>query len=311
MQLPCELEASASANGVLAYSDLPARTTRITWSDRNGKTLQVIGPPDAYGQPRLSPDGRRLLVNRDSRGFSTWVYDFGRDTLTPLTSTVTSRAQWSPDGSWIAYARLADGPYSLFRRPVDGGSEERLTHSANEQRYPDFHPGGRWLMYTEFDPQTLEDLWLLPLYGDRKPVPFLRTSSSEQLSRFSPDGKWVAYVSDESGRPAVYIRAFAPPGVTVRPDSRWLISNSGGQFPEWRGDGKELYYWSGTHVVAVAILRTGGGVATGKPVELFPLAAPYYDVARDGRRFLLLKPMKSAATLTVITNWESLLGPHQ
>jgi serine/threonine protein kinase/Tol biopolymer transport system component len=296
-----ELEAAASANGVLAYSSQWARTTRITWVARDGKTLEETGPAEPYLWPELSPDGKRLMLNRDAKGLSTWIYEFGRDLLTRVTFTVTTRPLWSADGASVIYSRSADGGMNLFRkRPDASAEEERLTNSSRRQTPYTISRDGRFVIYTENTTPNATNLWVLPLHGDSKPYPFHQTRFSEAQAQFSPDSQWVAYASDETGRLEIYIRRFADPAA-----SRWTVSNAGGQFPRWRPDGKELYYWSGSKLIAVDVRAAASGIETGTPHELFPLATPFYNPAPDGR-FLVLKPLDSA-TITVLTNWTEMM----
>jgi len=298
-----ELEAAASGNGVLAYSSQYARTSRITWVARDGKTIEETGPAEPYLWPELSPDNKRLLLNRDSKGLSAWIYEFGRNLLTPVTFTVTSRPLWSADGASVMYARMVDGGVNLFRkRPDASAEEERLTTSSQRQAPHTVSPDGRFVIYTENPTPNTFALWVLPLQGDRKPYRFLQTRFSEAQAQFSPDSQWVAYSSDETGHWEIYIRRFADPAT-----ARWIVSNTGGQYPRWRPDGKELYYWSGSKLMAVDVRTTPAGLETAAPHELFPLPTPFYNVARDGR-FLVLKPLDSA-TITVITNWTEMMRP--
>ena len=300
-----ELEAAASDNGVLAYSSQPARLTRITWVNRDGKTSEETGPADAYLWPELSPDGKRLLMNNDQRGLSAWVYEFGRGVLTPLTFTVTGRPHWTADGSGIIFTQRAEEDGNLFRKRADGSTEqEQLTRSPNQQTVWSASPDGKFLLFGESTPATKGDLWVLPLEGDRKPSPFLQTRFAETQAQFSPDSKWVAYASDDSGHNEIYIRKFVPPGSAPQ-TGRWTVSNAGGQYPRWRSDGKEVYYWTDSKVMAVEIRASAAGIEAGTPHELFPLSSPFYCPARDGR-FVVLKPLESA-TITVVTNWTELL----
>ena len=300
-----ELEAAASENGVLAYSSQPARLTRMTWVTREGKTIEQTGPPDAYLWPELSPDGKRLLMNNDQKGLSAWVYEFARGTLTPLTFTVTGRPHWSADGSAIIFSQRGEEEGNLFRKRADGSTEqEQLTRSPNPQVVWSTSPDGKFLLFGEPSPAMKGDLWVLPLDGDRKPSLFLQTRFNETQAQFSPDSQWVAYASDESGRLEIHIRKFSAPGSPAA-TGHWTVSNAGGQYPRWRADGKEIYYWSNNKVMAADIRTTGNGIETGIPHELFPLDSPFYCPARDGR-FVVLKPVESA-TITVVTNWTELV----
>jgi len=209
--------------------------------------------------------------------------------------------------------RGTSGTYSLSLKEASGaGKEERLTQSDNPQYALDWSRDGRFVLYAELAPQTGYDLFLLPMGGDRKPVPFLRTPFNEVNGQFSRGSegppRWIAYSSDESGRFEVYVRTFPYSG------AKWLVSTQGGMYPRWRGDGKELFYVSSEgKLMAVAVREKGGAPDCETPRALFPMESttPFwpYDVAPDGQRFLVLQRAEEGRSqpLTVIINWQAAL----
>ncbi|MBM3787096.1 MAG: hypothetical protein FJW30_22290 [Acidobacteria bacterium] len=302
-----ELQFSASNNGVAAYSSVPASTTRFVWLDRAGKEISIEGPADAYnGVLRLSPDTRRLSTNRDQERFSIWTYEFGRGALTPITYGPASNAQWSRDGAWIVYSSRTNGWLNLFRKRSDGtGEEERLTNTPHDQQPWSVSPDGVHVLYSQAGAAGNHDLWLVPLAGNRQSRPILQTPFDEQDGQLSPDGKWLAYVGSlEGGAREVFIQGFSSESGAV-PGSRRKLSTGGGLSPRWRADSKEIFYWSGSHIMAVSIQTASTGLELSPPKTLFPYTSPggRYDVAPDGRRFLGRQPDRPDAFLTVLTNW--------
>jgi Tol biopolymer transport system component len=232
-----------------------------------------------------------------------WVYDLARGTLTRLVESggYVTRSIWTPDGRYVTFAALESGATNLYRIPADGsGAAERLTTSETLQSPGSWSPDGQVLAFSEQDPTTGFDIWVLGLQGDRKPRPFLQTPTNESNPKFSPDGRWVAYVSDESGRKEIYVRPFPGPG------GRWQISTAGGDEPMWARNGRELFYRNGDKMMATAV-ETNPVFAASKPKLLFE--AHYetgYDVSPDGQRFLMIKAseQESAATqVNVVLNW--------
>jgi serine/threonine-protein kinase len=253
-----------------------------------------------------------------------WLYDLPRETLTRLTfgGTLNNPAVWTPDSKRIAFASNKEGSQDIFWQLADGsGGLERLTKGEYTQIPMSWSPDGHVLAYFEVNPTTGYDLWVL-LMDDlsatsgqvpsassgqtRKPQPFLRTPFNESVPRFSPDGRWLAYISNESGRYEVYVQPYPGGG-------KWPISTEGGTEPVWNPNGRELFYRSGSKIMAVDI-ATQSGFTAGKPHTLFegpyepaPLTAPNYDVSPDGQRFLMLKPsetQEAAPTqINVVLNW--------
>ena len=213
---------------------------------------------------------------------------------------------WSPDGSRIVWASNRSGNFDLYEMDAGRTGQEKLLLQSDHFKFPtDWSRDGRYILYRQIDTQVKYDLWVLPLFCERKPFPFLRTEANEAAGVFSPDGRWVAYCSDESGRYEVYVESFPERG------GKRQISYTGGSGPRWRGDGKELYYQSpGGRLMTMAV-TDGASLAVGAPVALFEfrpsssLIAPFYSVSRDGQRFLLSTIVETEpnAPLTVVVNW--------
>jgi serine/threonine protein kinase/Tol biopolymer transport system component len=306
-----------SSSGALVY--IPGKPTgarRLVWVNRNGTEQILAAPPHNYQNPRVSPDGRRVAVSITEQDTQTWLYDFARDTLTRLTfgGTLNELPAWSPDGKRIAFTSNREGPENIFWQLADGsGGLERLTTGKLDQAPRSFSPNGQLLAFVERDPNTGFDIWVLrmsdPSAGSgqgRKAQPFLNTPFTESAPNFSPDGHWLAYVSDESGRMEIYIQPY--PG----PRGKYQIPTDDGREPVWNPNGRELFYRSGDKMMAVDIMRRPS-FTVGKPRMLFQgvyLRAfgvqPMYDVSPDGQRFLMIKPSEQPISLTqivVVQNW--------
>jgi serine/threonine-protein kinase len=304
-----------SGSGSLAY--LPGGSQFVTqtmfWVNRQGVATPLPAPPRPYRAPKLSPDGRLVAVGI---GNDVWIYEIARDTLTRLTfekSNAGTAANWTPDSKRIVFPSDRAGPVNLFWKPVDGsGPEERLTTSPNLHRASSFSPDGRFHVFTEVDSKTASDLWILPMDGDRKPRVFLQTPAAESSGQFSPDGRWIAYVSNESGRPEVYVRPFPGPG------GKWQISSEGGTELAWNPKGKELFYRTGAQKEEMMVVdyQTEPTFSAGKPRLLFEgnyvANAPtsggaFYSVSPDGQRFLMTQvPEQQQSSLTqvnMVLNW--------
>jgi Tol biopolymer transport system component len=286
---------------------------KLVWIGRDGKRLGNAGPEDSYTSLRLSPDGKRVAVGRrDLAGYDdTWLLEFGRGftrfTFDPKDDT---GPVWSPDGRQIAFSSNRSGFYQLYRKDSGGaGQEEQLTSGLDNKNLSDWSRDGRYLLYTERG-KAGDHIIALPLEGERKPIVVLQTPFNEGGGVFSPDGKWIAYESDESGRLEVYVRAFSPAAAAA--GGKWQVSNQGGFRPKWRSDGKELFYLTvPNRMMATGIRMTATSVET-DPRELFPISvvnfiASPYDVTPDGQRFLVeeLSFTERPAPLTVVTNWQA------
>jgi eukaryotic-like serine/threonine-protein kinase len=289
----------------------------LNWVDRKGTEQPLPAPPHVYLNPRLSPDGRQVALDIvEADKWDVWIYDLMRDTLTRLTfEGINGFPVWTPDGEKVAYMSQRTGPPNIYWTPTDGsGAEERLTTVGGTNQTPmSFSPDGRTLVYNQQDPKTGYDLWVLPLQGERKPQIFLQTPFNERSARLSPDGRWLAYVSDESGRYEVYVRPFPGPG------GKWQISTEGAAEVTWSPRVNELFFRTGKQreKMMVVDIQTQPTFSAGKPRQLFegPYAnnaaagawGPDYSIAPDGRRFLMLKPKEQQQTaltqINVVLNW--------
>jgi Tol biopolymer transport system component len=256
----------------------------------------------------LSPDGSRAAVVRTVQGNTDiWIVDSTRMTRFTFDPGTEFGPVWSPDGRYIVFDSDRSGKRNLYRKSLaDTENEELLLESDQNKMANQWSPDGRFLFYDTVDATTGYDLWLLPFGGDRRPSLFLKTKFLERDAQLSPDGKWMAYRSSESGTFEIYVRPFPGPG---RP---WQISTQGGFVPRWRADGKELYYISlEGKMMAVSIGTRGGALEPGPPVSLFqtqivgggtPLLRREYAVAGDGR-FLINTFVDEAAPITLLLNW--------
>jgi eukaryotic-like serine/threonine-protein kinase len=302
---------SVSQTGRLAYSSGSFGKAQLTWIDRSGKELGVIGQPGFYIRPSFSPDGKRIAVdgpdlqgNRDI-----WLIDVESGNPTRFTFDPSTEIfpVWSRDGR-IVFTSDREGPRHLYQKNATGaGKEEPLLKSDSNKIPMDWSRDGRFIVYTVNDPKTKIDLWVLPLFGDQKPFPFLQTEANERLARFSPDARWIAYVSDESGANEVYVQTFPASG------GKWQVSSSGGYHLAWRPDGKELFYISSDKkMMVVEVKGEGATFERGAPRALFDVRIPSFNtplaqfaVTADGQKFLVAKPVgeNTSTPITVVLNW--------
>jgi len=317
---PTQVAASVAGNETLVYLAGTSRyEVQPSWLDRNGKELGKVGPLGDQSGLALSPDQKSVALAARNTQPGIWLRELARDVETLFTQPpFVGPPVWSPDSSRIAFS----GPQGLYVKKASGGPEQLLLQSGNPIAPSDWSRDGKYLLYTEIDPKTRGDIWYLPLEPSGKPgapVAFLKTEFNESQGQFSPDGHWVAYLSNESGQSEVYVRPFPSGGGPTR------ISSDGADEPRWRGDGKELYYLKhpGTSysLIAVSVQSLPGGpLQAGVPKALFELQTRTilpennlfsYSPASDGRRFLMsILPDAALPTLNVITNWEKLApGP--
>ncbi len=315
---------AASGTGLVAYRVGGDAARQLTWVDRTGKAVGVAGEPDASAPayPELSPDGRRVAMRRPVQGnIDIWLRDLLGGGMTRLTfdAAVESVPVWSPDGTRIAFNSNRTGAYNLYTKASNGsGAEARLVDSPNNVIPQDWSRDGRWLLYYELHPTTGRDLWVVDMTSpDLTPRVVANTPAHEALAQFSPDGRWVAYQTNESGRFEVVVQPFPDAG------GKWHVSAAGGVAPRWRADGQELYFLApDATMMAVPVTAAGASLAAGMPVSLFPSRIrgggsvatdrPQYDVARDGR-FLINQPVAdaTAAPITLILNWQGGLSARE
>jgi eukaryotic-like serine/threonine-protein kinase len=297
---------SVSETGVLVYQSGGTAKTQLVWIDRSGKQLGAPGPPGDYGFPALSPDEKRVAIGRDdpqTGAFNVWLVDLARGIPSRFTFGLASDVYpvWSPDGSRIVFGSNRDGAWSLYQKSSSGAGSEEAILRPSERTWPsDWSLDGRFILYTQSSPDTQGDLWVIPLFGDRQPIPFLQTKFSERNGVFSPDGKWIAYQSDDSGSYQVWVQSF-PAG------SKWQVSSEGGTWPRFRRDGKELFYLAANgKLMAVEVKANTSGLEFGAPKPLFDThTTDRYAVTADGQRFLFSTPVEESvsAPITVILNW--------
>jgi Tol biopolymer transport system component len=311
------LSASASDQGTLVFGQGGVPTIqRMTWFNRNGDPLRVLGDPTTYHSLALSPNGKHVAVARASVGsadIDLWLFDAVTGNATHLTNTAGLEGSpvWSPDGTRIAYQSQHGGKSSLRLINVDGSGDALLFESGDTVSPTSWSRAGDVLAFTRTAASGASDIWALPMSGDRTPFPVLHTSFDETLGAFSPDGRWMAFTRNENGQPGIFVRAFPTPGVT------YPISPGEGRIPTWRGDGKELFYLSHGTLMAVAIDLTGDGITAGPPQPLFVVGAPgfsptrTYAVTADGQRFFSnARPQRpTTEPLTVVINWLAALRP--
>jgi Tol biopolymer transport system component len=315
---------SVSETGALAYQTGSAEvggqvaSTQLAWFDRNGKQIGVLGDPARSGDLELAPDGSRAAVSLFDpvqRSRDIWLFDIARGLRTRFTFEPADETTliWSPDGSRVVFNARRNGPLDLYQKASSGAGVEEGLLTGCLDKYPmGWTPDGRFILFMVTAPKTGLDLWVLPLFGDRKPFPFLQTQFNEINSRFSPDGRWIAYSSNESGRYEVYVAPFPGPG------GKWQVSTAGGDWPRWRRDGKEIFYVApAPDEKLMAAVVNGGGSAfeVGAVQPLFdmrgeaPNQSRMYDVSPDGQRFLVntLAEEAASAPITLVVNWRALL----
>jgi len=305
---------SISENGTLVYipGDVEVIENTLVWVDHQGTIKPLSLPPGRYWGPRLSPDGKRLVISKMEIRNNLWIHELERGINSPLTdkSGDDHWAVWHPDGRRIIFNSNRHGRHklNLYWKLADGsGQEERLTASEKGHVPQSVSPDGSMLAYHEHrDPITETDIMLLSLEGEHISRPFLQTPATETSPAFSPDGRWIAYVSNKSGRYEIYVRPYPGPGTAER------ISINGGAEPAWAPDGSEIYYRQGNKMMAVSF-RTGRGIQLGNKRKLFDgsfgNALPNertYDISPDGKHFLMIltgerKP--APTTYVVVVNW--------
>jgi eukaryotic-like serine/threonine-protein kinase len=306
---------STSDAGVVSYRVGRPATTQLAWFDRSGRTVGAIGSSEQLGltNPRLSADGRLVAAERSLQNDTDlWVLDATRQTRFTHGADGSLRRLpvWSPNGTRIAFASIRSGSVALAMKPATKDGDEEVLFASPENKIPcDWSPDGRFLVYYVPDPKTGTDLWILP-FDTRVPSVFLRTGANELWGQFSPDGRWMAYQSNETGRYEIYVRPFPAGGGPIP------ISTAGGVYPRWSRDGQELYFIApDAKLMAVPIRATATLLEAGAPAALFQTRrlgggsnvisrSHQYDVARDGRFLINVDTQSSAPPITLLINWK-------
>ncbi|PWT91666.1 MAG: hypothetical protein C5B55_07750 [Blastocatellia bacterium] len=308
---------SVSENEVLVLRAGEINTNQLVWFDRTGKQLDALTPPGSYSAPALSPDEKRVAVSRvdpqTGTGGDIWLIDLERATQIRLT---TDPAQdifpsWSPSGDRVIFISTRNGETSIYQKPSNGASpEEPLVSSAELKYNPQWSPDGQSIIYSQLNSKTNVDLYLLSLSGEKRSTSWLQTNFIEAQARFSPNGRWIAYISNETGRFEVYVGSFPATGAKVP------ISVGGGSQPQWRADGRELYYYTPDRkLMAVEVNEEGATFKVGQARPLFEIRVAsidlsfpgngYYTVTHDGKRFLVssLPEAPEHQQINVVVNW--------
>ena len=311
---------SVSNNNVLSYSNVDLVNTKLVWFDRSGKEIGSVGDAGAYIEPWFSPDEKQVVISRTDTATGhtdVWTVDLLRQNFTRFTFTDANEygALWSPDGSRIVYSSSRGGNFDLYEKVSSGaGTDEVLFASDHAKFADDWSFDGKYIVFENEDPKTKYDLWILSAGEKNKPRPYLQTEFNEAHAQFSPDGKWIAYGSDEIGRTEIYVRPF--PNAS---EGKWQVSTGGGDQPSWRKDGKELYYLAPDGRLMAVEIELEGSFKAGVPTPLFqtnvtpqPLVGSdrnQYRATADGQRFLVntLPPEATYSGITIIFNWTSAL----
>jgi len=302
----------AAGKGTLAVQPgTGAAKSQLTWVDRNGRSAGTVGPAGLVGNLCLSPDGRRVVVDQtdsDGRHVNIWIYELSNAAAERLTfSSATDQLPiWNSDGKQVTYGSNQKLRFILYRKNSDGsGPEQEVADLGTAENGPwDWSRDGRYLLMMKNT-----ELWYLPFPGG-EPKPFLQTHGTIRNGQFSPDGRWVAYASNETGSWEIFVSPF--PAAT----SKWQVSRGGGEEPRWRRDGKELFYLSGDGKMMAVEVKAGASFETGTPVTLFQTRARQavsfmdaysYDVTPDGQKFLVNMRVheSNSAPLSIILNWAS------
>jgi Tol biopolymer transport system component/predicted Ser/Thr protein kinase len=304
---------SVSNTGTLVYRGGTGPQTVLTWLDQRGNPAGTLGDPGDYANPAISPDGSRVAVAvgpAPSRDI--WILDVARGTSTRFTFDPArdDNPSWSPDGKNIAFNSNRGGQRDLYIKPSDGSGEEKLLLKTDEPKTVErFTKDGRFLLFNSTGPKAGGgDMWALPLPGETKPVALLQTQFQEGFARVSPEGRWLAYTSQESGVSEIYVRPFTPEA-PAGTGAKWLVSKGGGLRPLWRPDGKELFYLSFGSAATAVDIDASRGFQAGTPRRMFTAPPGVqnsgWDLSPDGKRFLFVAPPGGGHTIpfTVVLNW--------
>ncbi len=313
---------SVSKAGALTYGPgtRAAGYIRQRWVDRQGLPVgeflngTEVARLATYGL-RISPDDRRVAFNAVAVTTNdVWLADIDRNVATRFTTDEANEQYpvWSPDGSELLFASDRTGFYNLYRKPTSGTAPERIVASAARNQYPSDWSRDGTIVFTSLDPKTQADIWTMPADGKGEPSPFLNSRATELSGRLSPDGHWMAYVSDESGRFEVYVQRFPAGG------DKTQVSTQGGSEPQWRGDGRELFYVGANHALMAVPIDRGATLSAGRPSRLFqsPLVdtilgsfgQTHFTSTVNGQRFLINVSPDTTLPMMIVQNWAA---PHQ
>jgi hypothetical protein len=301
-----------SANGVLVYAPGSSKPPdySLVWVDRQGDVRPINDLARGYEDLHLSPDGRRVALTVEESGVESpahvWLADTDRGTLTRFTFEGLSRDPvWAPDGKALVFGSKRGDAYGLYQQRLDGQAGAELLWASPNAIWPDpqsLTPDGRVVVFSTKTQKGGDDIWLLSLEGNRTARPWLETPAGEWAGRLSPDGRWMAYNSNESGATEVYVQAFPGPG------GKWLVSQGGGGNPIWSRDGRQLFYRRGDQVLQVDV-ETSPVFTLGKPTVLFSgryrMTGRDFDVSPDGTRFVMMRnnDPRTTSRLNVSLNW--------
>jgi Tol biopolymer transport system component/tRNA A-37 threonylcarbamoyl transferase component Bud32 len=306
---------SASQNRTLVYLARAASgVSQLEWLDRSGKLTGTLGPPANQANPRISPDGTRValdITDPQSGNTDVWIYQASGGVPTRFTShpAIDSGAIWSPDGTRLVFQSLRLGHADLYRKGSNGVGQDELILVDARTKYPtDWSPDGRSILFRAIDEKTNFELWTLPAAGERKPALYLKNTFGFSHAQFSPDGYWVAYASNESGKWEIYVSPYPGPG------GNWKISSAGGSEPRWRRDGRELFYLSPDGKMMAVAVKEGPPFEASAATPLFQTRRRErisatdlfsYDVSADGQRFLVNTDVGEVASspLNLVLNW--------
>jgi Tol biopolymer transport system component len=303
---------SVSRDGTLVYRTGDSGA-RFLWVDRSGKELETVGEKAEYFSPAFSHAGDRLAFGlSDPRSGKTdiWIRDLARGVNSRLTFGGGNNEipTWSADGATVLFRSDRNGVYDLFEKPASGQGEEKIFLKSDTNKFPtDWSRDGRYVAYCAQGKNSGYDAWALPTFGDRKPVPIAVGPFQELYPYFSPDGKWVLYQSNESGRAEIYVQSFPVPS------GKFQVSNAGGTDPAWRADGKEIFYRSADQKLMAVEVQAGDSFKAGIPKALFVarvqpgIARNKYLATTDAQRFLMVAPLgkESLNPTTIVLNWNA------